>query len=280
MSIRSRYLTVAVSLALAPVAANAASPWLPAAGEHQASLSYVQQEADEFFAGDAQMPLPTDLELQTVQVDYAYGINDRLALDVRAGWAESDFLVDPVLAPQGGLDGATDARVGLRWLAFDQLDGRAFTLTLSAAALIAGDYDTGAITAIGDGENGFEVSILTGRVWDSGLSWQSELGFRARGGEVPDEWFFSRTVGYSFNDRLSARVGWNSVDSRGDLDIGGPGFSPARFPEVEEDYDQWSIGVSFGLTDSIAASLDYGRKYDGRNTARSDVLVAAVGFAW
>jgi len=265
---------------LLPASVHATSPWLPAGGEHQASLSYILQEADTFYPGNAEAALPADLELQTFQVDYTYGIHDRLALDVRVGWAESDFVTDPVLAPEGGLDGFTDARVGLRWLAFDQFDGRPFTLALSAAALIAGDYDTGAITAIGDGESGFEVSILTGRTWASGFSWQGEIGYRQRGGAVPNEWFFSRTLGYTFDDRWSARVGWQSVDSRGDLDIGGPGFSPARFPEVEEDYDQWTVGVSVALTDRIVAALDYGRKYDGRNTARSDVLVAGLGFSW
>lgn len=280
MTTSRRPLLATALVALLPTSAQAVSPWLPSAGEHQASLSYILQEADEFFPGSDEAPLPAELELQTFQVDYAFGISDRLALDVRAGWAESDFVVDPVLAPEGGLDGLTDARIGLRWLAFEQFDGRPFTLALSAAALIAGDYDTGAITAIGDGENGFEVSILTGRTWDSGFSWQGEVGFRQRGGAVPNEWFFSRTLGYAIDDRWSARVGWHSVESRGDLDIGGPGFTPARFPEVEEDYDQWTVGVSFALSERLVAAVDYGRKYDGRNTARSDVLVAALGFSW
>lgn len=267
-------------VALLPSVAHAASPWLPGAGEHQDGLSYVTQQADTFYPGRSEAPLPTELELRTFQFDYAYGINDRLALDLRVGWAESDFLVDPGLAPDGGLDGVTDSRVGLRWLAFDQLDGRPFTLALSAAALIAGDYETGAITAIGDGENAFEVSLLTGRTWDSGFSWQGEIGFRKRGGAVPDEWFLGRTLGYAIDDRWSARVGWQTVDSRGDLDIGGPGFSPARFPEVEEDYDLWTVGLSVALGARTVAAVDYGRKYDGRNTARSDVLVVGLGFSW
>jgi hypothetical protein len=273
--------TLALGLAvLLPATAQAGSPWLPATGEHQAGLSYILQQADDFYPGSAEAALPTELELQTFQVDYAYGINDRLALDLSFGWAESDFLVDPGLAPDGGLDGLTDARVGLRWLAFDQYDGRSFTLALSAAALIAGDYDTGAITAIGDGEDGFELSLLTGRSWESGFTWQGEIGFRQRGGAVPNEWYFRRTLGYTINDRWSARVGWQTVDSRGDLDIGGPGFSPARFPEVEEDYDQWTVGLSVALGERVVAAIDYGRKFDGRNTARSDVLVAGLGFSW
>ncbi len=268
----------AVALSCVGIApAFAVSPWLPVAGGHEFSVSYIDQNADRFFVGENEMNLPADLELRTFQVNYAYGINDRWALDVQAGYAESDFIVDPGLAPRGGLDGFTDARIGLRWLAFDQFDGRPFTLTLAGAVLIEGDYDTGAISAIGDGASGGELSLITGRSFDSGFAWQSELGYRFRSGEVPNEWFFNRTLSYGFNDRISGRLSWNSVDGRGDLDIGGPGFSPARFPELEEDYDLWLAGVSFVPSDTWLLGFDYGRKFDGRNTAKSDVFAFTVG---
>ena len=270
------FLAIALGCAiLAP--AHAVSPWLPVADSHELSFSYIDQSADRFYVGEVEMGLPTDLELRSAQVSYAYGFTDRLALDVQAGYAESDFLIDPGLAPRGGLTGLTDARIGLRWLAFDQSDEHWFTLTLAGALLLEGDYDTGAITAIGDGASGAELSVLTGRSFDSGFSWQSELGYRLRSGEVPEEWFFNRTLAYSFSEQLSTRLSWNSVDSNGDLDIGGSGFSPPRFPEVEEDYDLWLVGLSFLPSDSWALGLDYGRKFDGRNTAKSDVFAFTVG---
>lgn len=260
--------------------AHANSPWLPAAGTHQSAFSIVVQEADELYVGDVEMPLPTTLEQQSYVFDYSYGINDRLALDLRAGWAESDFLVDPGLAPEGGLDGFTDARVGLRWNWLDGLGDAPFTLTLSAAALIEGDYEVGALPAIGDGASGAELSVLSGWAFASGFAWQSEIGYRYRSGEVPNEWFFNRTLSYSFNDRVAARVGWYGVESRGDLDIGGTGFTPARFPEVEEDYELWLLGASVGLGEDFTLGLDYGRKFDGRNTARSEVLLVNLAYAW
>ncbi len=266
----------AVALA-ASASAHAVSPWLPTAGGHELSFSYIDQTADRFYVAENEMSLPADLELRTFEVNYAYGLSDRLAIDIRAGYAESDFVVDPGLAPEGGLDGFTDARIGVRWLAFDQFEDRPFTLALAGAVLIAGDYDTGAISAIGDGEGGGELSVITGRSFDSGFVWQSEIGYRFRSGEVPNEWYFNRTLSYGFNDRFTGRVSWNSVDSRGDLDIGGPGFSPARFPELEEDYDLWLVGFSFAPSDTWSLGLDYGRKFDGRNTAKSDVFALSVG---
>lgn len=255
---------------------HAASPWLPAAGTHQIGFSFSQQSADQFYVGETEMDLPTDLTLDALQLDYSYGLSDRLALDVQLLYAESDFLVDPGLAPNGGLDGIGDARIGLRWLALEEIAGFPVTLTLNVAAIIEGDYDTGAITAIGDGASGGELSVITGRSFDSGLSWATEVGFRARGGEVPNEWFFNRSVSYGFNDRFSGRLAWNSVDSRGNLDIGAPGFSPARFPALEEDYDLWLIGASFAPTFDWTLGIDVGRKFDGRNTAKSDIVALSI----
>ncbi len=266
-----RFSVVLLSCILA-APALAVSPWLPTVGGHELGVSYINQSADRFYVGKDEMNLPTDLKLRSFQLSYAYGLSERWALDVLVGYADSDFLVDPGLAPRGGLNGITDTRIGLRWLAFEQDEDRPFTLTLAGAVLIKGDYDTGAITAIGDGANGIELSVITGRSFDSGFVWQSELGYRLRDDEVANEWFFNRTLSYVFSDALSGRLGWNSVDSRGNLDIGGPGFSPARFPALEEDYHLGLVGVSIAPNEHWSLGFDYGRKFDGRNTARSDVF--------
>lgn len=85
MTTNLRRALVTGLVVLLPASVHATSPWLPAGGEHQASLSYILQEADTFYPGSAEAALPADLELQTFQVDYAYGINERLAIDVRVG---------------------------------------------------------------------------------------------------------------------------------------------------------------------------------------------------
>jgi hypothetical protein len=267
---------IAAALLTPVVQAENVSPWLPGAGSGDVSLAYVAQSADEFFAGSAEMPLPTDLEQDSLQIGFSYGINERLALDIRAGYAESDFLTDPGLAPQGGLNGITDSRIGLRWLLLDEFADAPVTLTLGGAINIEGSYDTGAITAIGDGASGGELALAVGRQFDSGFSLSGEFGARQRGGDVPNEWFFGITAALAFTDNFSGFVGYEDVNSDGDLDIGAMGFSPARFPEVEEDYSLWNAGLSVAFNEAWSVSGAYGSKIDGRNTAKSDFWLIAL----
>ena len=273
-----RTLCALIACALVtPVAlAENVSPWLPGAGSGNVTFAYVAQSADEFFAGGVEMPLPTDLELDTLQVGFSYGINDRFALDIRAGYAESDFLTDPGLAPEGGLSGVTDSRIGLRWLLLDEFADAPVTLTLGGAINIEGSYDTGALSAIGDGASGAELGLAIGRQFDSGFSLNGEVGARQRGGDVPNERFFGVTGAYAFTERFSGFVGYEDVNSDGDLDIGAPGFSPARFPEVEEDYSLWHAGLSVAFNEAWSAGGTYGSKFDGRNTAKSDFWVISL----
>lgn len=269
--------TLIAAALLAPAAqAGNVSPWLPGAGSGDVSLAYATQSADEFFAGSAEMPLPADLELDTLLIGFSYGINNRFALDIRAGYAESDFLTDPGLAPQGGLNGITDSRIGVRWMLLDEFADAPVTLTLGGAILIEGNYDTGAISAIGDGASGVELALAIGRHFDSGFSLSGEFGARHRGGDVPNERFFGVTAAFAFTENFYGFVGYEDVNSDGDLDIGAMGFSPSRFPEVEEDYSLWNAGLNVAFNEAWSVSGTYGSKIDGRNTAKSDFWLIAL----
>ncbi len=260
-------ITGALLTSVFPTLASDQSPWLSAAGSGEVSVGYVSQSANRFFAGDTELSLPTDLELQTLFVGVSYGITDRLSIDGQFGYGESDFAVNPVLSPQGGLSGITDSKIGLRYSLYNS-DGSA--ITARGAVIIEGDYDTGAITAIGDGDSGLEVALLAGKIFDSGFAISGEAGYRTRGSDVPDEWFGGVTGSYAFNDMIGTYVGYQLVRSDGDLDVGAAGFTPQRFPEVDEDYNLVNAGLSFNFSDSWSAGIGYGKKLDGRNTAKSD----------
>ncbi len=262
-------------LALSLIASNAAladssSPWTPAGASSELSLRIAQQEADRFFAGAAEMPLPADLTQNTYTIDYSYGLSDRLALDVRVGYTKSDFITVPGLAPNGGLSGGQDSRIGVRYN-FVGTEDELPTLTIGLAALIAGNYDVGALPAVGDGESGFEIAALIGHAFDSGFLLSGGIT-RRQFSDVPDETIFNLGAGLSLGDAASLGLFYQDVSSNGNLDIGGPGFSPARFPEVDEEFSLWGIGGSFSVSDTLSFGLDYGRKFDGKNTAKSDFI--------
>jgi len=273
-----RRLPLAVALLVVlPAVARASNPWVLSQGEGEIVVGFGNQTADRFFAGDTELDLPTELDLDTAGLSLSYGLTDRVMLDLAASYSSSDFLVDPGLAPQGGLSGLNDARLGLRWAAWQQ--GPA-VLTFGLAAIIEGDYDTGAITAIGDGGSGFEAIASGGYAFDSGLALMAGFGYRTRGNDIPDEWFADVSAVYGFTDAISAYAGLQVVRLDGDLQIGGPGFSPARFPEVEEEYELGQVGLSFQLAEAWSLSVGGGAKFDGRNTAKSRFWSVQIGYRY
>jgi hypothetical protein len=259
-------LLVAITSSCVHAASN--SPWTPAAGSADVTFSFASQTADRFFVGNQEMMLPTDLELDSTDLTLAYGISDTLALDVQIGYASSDFLTDPGLAPQGGLSGLRDSRIGLRYNLIGSEQDLP-TVTIGLAALIAGSYDTGAITAIGDGETGVEAQILVGHAFESGLALSAGFAHRSFSNDVPSNNVFDLGVGYAFTDVFSAGLFYQDVSADGNLDVGGPGFSPARFPELDEEYSLYGGSLSVALGDAWSIGLDVGRKNDGKNTAKS-----------
>lgn len=273
-------LSTAALAAFSPAAyANDISPWTPAEGSGEVEISYTRQEADTFNPGDAQAPLPRELSQDSILLTLSYGISQRLAADVKIGYAKTSFLTDPMLAPEGGLNGLNDVFVGLRYKALDEAEGAPITATLGVAAIIDGGYRTGALPAIGDGGSGGQVALALGRNIGP-FSLSGDIGYRTRSNNVPDEVFGAVNASISPIPGISLYGGVSFVNSTSGLDIGGPGFSPARFPEVEEDYKIWSLGASASLSDRMSANIGYGKKFDGRNTARSDFFRVGLGFSF
>ena len=185
------------------------------------------------------------------------------------GYVKSDFIIIPGLAPNGGLSGGQDSRIGVRY-SFVGAEDELPTITIGLAALFAGNYDTGALPAVGDGESGFVVSALVRQAFDSGLLLNG--GVTRRQLSVRDETIFNLGAGVTLGDAALLSVFYQDDSSNGNLDIGGPGFSPARFPEVDEEFLLCGIGGSFSVSDTLSFGLDYGRKRDGKNTAKSDFV--------
>ena len=257
--------------------ADASSPWTPGDENSELTLRISTQSATEFFAGKAEMNLPGKLSQDTYTLEYSYGISDQLALDARIGYTKSSFLVVPGLAPNGGQSGFADSRLGLRYNLTGAEDDLP-TITFGLAALLRGGYDTGALSAVGDGKSGFEVSALIGHAFESGFLLSGGVQRRQFGGAVPEELLLTLGAGFAFNDRASIGAFYQDVTSNGDLDIGAPGFTPARFPEVDEEFSLFGIGGSFSLSDEWALGLDFGRKNTGKNTAKSKFASLAITY--
>lgn len=281
----SRKTITFTTLVAVPSITLAASPWLPAPQSGNVSISYIYTTADEFLAGKNRESLPDDLEQHNALFNFEYGITDRLAVDLSLGYARTEFIEDPVLSPSSSFDGLIDPNLGIRYKVWDELEDGGVTFTLHTAAIFGGGYFEGAINAIGEDAFGAEFSGIAGKTWENGLGLSAELGYRYREDDVPDEFFSNVNAFYSlaplFNFPITINFNYQMVDALSGIDIGSPGFTPARFPETEEDYHIVSGGLSYSFGRSFSGNANYGGKvFDGRNTADSKIVSFGLSYSF
>lgn len=280
---KQNIFTALALLAAAQAAQANNNPWLPEPGAINGSVSYVYQTTDRFFMGNQLVKLPADLSQHTVNFYGEYGLSDSLALDASLGYSSTEFIGTPADGPSpygASLDGLTDTNLGTRWRVLDELIDAPLTVTLRAGGIIRGDYQVGALNAIGDGASGGEFSALIGRFFENGISLSSQIGYRTLEGQVPDNFFASLKGNYSINAKTSIGVNYQVQESLSGIDIGAPGFTFARFPGVKEDYQIVGGNLSYQLTPATSVTVVYAKVVDGRNTSYHDLAGINLGFSF
>ena len=266
----------------------AGSPWLPPPGGGSLAISYVTQSATEFYRSTAKRPTPgggADLAQETLWIEGSYGLADAWALDVRFGQASSSFVTGPGLPPsQANISGLADMNLGVVWRVVDEIvRPSAPSVAFRAAAIKAGDYDTGYINSLGDGGDGLEFSVIVGKFVSDRFALSGEVGHRSRNSgthEIPDSVFARFLAGVIVGNRLSLSLSYEIDDSRSGIEIGGPGFSPSRFPELQEDIQLAGATASYTVSDRVSVGASLAKVVDGRNTAASDVRSISVSVSF
>ena len=305
--VRNSLTVLACSGVLACLSAQPAlaqgTPWIAEPRTGSINISYVNQNALEFFrqTTKTQGPLEaTDANLgqNTVWFGVNYAINDAVALDVQSAWARS--FVAGAAGPAGGQEsysGLFDSNVAVTWRIVDELVSDAPSIAVRVGAIIAGGYDTGYINSVGDGGNGVETSLILGKFWDAaGVS--AEIGYRNRtstevnpmalgGGmaagervDIPEDMFFNLGLFIPAGSRVTIGVDYRMVNALSGIDIGGEGFSPSRFPGLEEDGHIVGGRLIANVTEDISVNGFFGQVVAGRNTANSRIFGVglSVGF--
>ena len=263
-------LTIFTSATLVAVPAfSEGSPWLPTPSTGSLSLSYVHQSADEFYRKSSKVPTPgggEDLEQSTLWLQTSYGLADAIAVDARLGWARSEYVNRPGLpVEQKSYDGLVDINAGLTWRVVDEAVSELPSIALRAAVIIDGGYTTGYINSLGDGGNGAEASLLVGKFLSDRFALSGEIGYRTRNNNIPDNTFFKLSGGVILAQGWALNAGYEQTDTGSGLDIGGPGFHPSRFPELREESQLLSAGLSFATAQGYNLGFVYGTTLDGRN---------------
>ncbi len=277
------------------------TPWIAEPRTGSVSVSYYNQNATEFYRGTESVKGPLEatganLAQNTVWFHVNYALNDAIAVDLQTAWAKS--FVEGAVGPSGGQEsysGLYDTNLSVTWRFLDELVSNAPSVAARIGVTIPGGYDTGYINSLGDGGGGFEGSLILGKFWNvAGAS--AEIGYRHRGttevnpdavgadqGEdvdVPSEMFVNLWLFVPIGNRLRVGANYRIVNATSGLDIGGEGFSPSRFPGLEEDSQFFGGQLFADLFGSVSAHTFYGRVVGGRNTAKSGVIGAGltVGF--
>ncbi len=269
----SALTVVAAALAFPTLSQAQNSPWLPAPGSGSVGLSYLSQEADRFYIGGSLMSLPFGtIKIKTTTLSAQYAFADGLAVDAKLPFARRT-------SGLGSDSGTGDARVGVTWRFVDEFEKRgAPTVAVRAGAIIAGNYQTFRPDSIGDGASGYEVSLLVGRYLTSNFGIRGEVGIRDRNRGVPNQTFASVGADLRITPSLAGSVGFSSIRNSGNLDIGGPGFTPLRFQQVAEKRNLINAGLSYSATERISINGNIGKVTSGRNTSKNDVYSLGVSF--
>ncbi|MCY4225775.1 MAG: hypothetical protein OXF06_13205 [Bacteroidetes bacterium] len=283
----------AVALSSSPSAFAQGTPWIAEPRTGSVSVSFFNQNAKEFYRGTETVKGPlaaTDASLgqNTVWIGANYALSDAVALDLQTGWAQS--YVDGAVGPSGGEEnysGLYDTQLSLTWRFADELVDDLPSLAIRFGVTIPGGYDTGYINSLGDGGRSIEWSLIAGKFWSiGGIS--GEAGFRQRGStsintsavgamegvdvDIPAEIFANIWVFVPLGNRFRLAGNYRFTNATSGIDIGGEGFSPSRFPALEEDQHILGGQLFVDLFSSISAHGFFGNVVGGRNTAKSTIF--------
>ena len=275
-----RHLLLSTLVTLPMVAfAEGDSPWLPIPGQFSLGLNHTEQSGDDAYIGSKLMPLTaitggaaSKYKRATTTLRLDYGLSDALSLDATIGFAKVKV---------GAADndsGMTDSTLGLRWRVLDEYEDPALpTLTLRGAAILKGNYDGARLASVGKDANGFEVAIVVGKQITSTLALSGEVGVQNRSDNVPNAVFYELAARYRFLPQWSASLGYTNKKFGGNLDIGGAGFSPARFQQVREERGVVKAGVGYAFASNQGVALNLAKTTSGRNTVKDD---QAIGLSY
>ena len=293
---------LALCLATPPSFAQG-TPWLAEPGTGSVNISFVNQNATEFFRQTTRVKGPleaTDANLaqNTLWFGVNYAINDAVAIDLQSAWARS-FVAGGV-GPSGGQEsysGIFDSTLAVTWRIVDELISDAPSVAVRVGAIIPGSYDTGYINSLGDGGAGFETSLVIGK-FGSAAGVSAEIGYRNRastevntravggaasGGEkvdIPADLFLNLGLFIPAGDYVTVGADYRMVNALSGIDIGGPGFSPSRFPGLQEDAHIVGGRLTADVADNVSLNGFVGRVVAGRNTAASLLISLGVSLSF
>jgi hypothetical protein len=261
--------------------AQSNSPWLPIPGSGSLTASYVYQNGDSAYVGDQRLPISIitgggaqRYKRDSAGLKFTYGILDAVSIDAAFTYAKTR------VGAADNSSGIADSAIGVNWRVLDEFEKRSLpTVTLRAVGILNGGYNGGRLAALGKDANGYGLSVLLGRQITPSFSIWGGAGFERRSEDVPNAKFIDVNAAYVIVPKLSVSAGYTNKKFGGNLDIGAPGFTPARFQQVKEERETVRLGAVFAVTNKQSIGLNLGKTLDGRNTVKDD-LIAGISYSF
>ena len=276
----------AVSLLFWVSTAGASSPWFGERGDLEVSTGFLYETFETFYRGADRTDFPFDHFNQVttvISVDYVF--YDRLAFDMTLGYVRASIGKNAGGSSLGANDGMQDVNFGLRYQLLDEFRWDSPwvpTVAFRFGGIIAGTYST-ADTGVdfpgipGDGASGFESEFSVGKVGlplEIGLI--GAIGIRWRDQNVPFEWHLRLGAFRTFYDRVTLSFAYDQWHATSGLDIGGPGFTAARFRELKEVSNNVETSIGYSDLKGRYFGFYYIKTVGGRNTGRKDSFGVSI----
>lgn len=259
MNLSNKIATLSLSAALVTTAT--AGEYLIKKGDLSIAQSISYTTYDQFWVGSAKQPgVPGggDIERTSYRTYLYYGIDENFALDASIGYAD----ISSGLTDSGSL---ADSSIGLSWQLANESDS-ALDWMVRTGINIAGDYETGFISAPGDGENGIDLMTKFGRSFGSnGARGDVEVGYTLNNADVPDS--FRLRAGPTIPVGKGVSLDFSGIYFAGvdGIDIGGTGFTGLiDLPKVQEKGTAGELGISFGAGNGYYR-FSVSKVFDGEN---------------
>ena len=283
MTPSAMFMVISWSALSVPALAQSNAPWLPIPGSGSLSAGYVNQSGDSAYIGDKKLPLRTitgggaeRYKRDNVSLKFAYGLTDSVSVDAAVVHSKVK------IGAADNASGIADSVLGVNWRVLDEFERRSLpTVTLRLSGILNGSYDGARLAGLGKDANGYGLSVLIGRQFTPKLSAWGGLGFEKRDNGVPTAKFVDLNAAYAVLPKLSLSAGYTNKKFGGNLDIGGPGFTPAAFQKVKEERETVRVGASYALTGKQSVGVSLGQAISGRNTVKDDRIIGvnySLGF--
>jgi hypothetical protein len=247
-----------------------AQPFTLAKGSTEVTLSASIWRIDSFFDGQGDDKQLEDLGIAVTQVDLIlqveHGLSDHLTFIASLPYSRSelDVLGSDDDGPMSVNDGASDARIGLKW----RLSGDGATqYGLRIGLKWPGDYQTDLVYAPGDGNFDAEALLSAGRRLGK-LTVSADAGYRYRNGAPHDEIVVRVEPSVLLGSRLTLFGTGDWVDSRGGIGIDETVGVAWPFTQTEEDLLRLTAGSLWSFSPRFSLFAIWGATVDGRSTAR------------